>query len=89
MGAFGLGTPQQVDHSFGEHLILAGEILSQRARDAEVENKLSSLGWRIGMIWECSIGKTMHVDLLNRIKRFLIDPMITEFERRPVDAKIR
>jgi DNA mismatch endonuclease (patch repair protein) len=35
------------------------KISRNKQRDTEHENKLTSMGWRIGVIWECSVsGKT-------------------------------
>lgn len=49
-------------------------------RDAEVEAKLEGLGWRLGVVWECGVGKRADAMLVECIVRFLTDMSIKRFE---------
>lgn len=49
-------------------------------RDQKVEAKLRELGWRIGVVWECSIGRTVGSALLESVSNFLDDPSLQHFE---------
>ncbi len=50
------------------------------ARDAEVANELEKLGWRLGVVWECCLGKGAGAPILDRLENFLRDTSIREFE---------
>lgn len=49
-------------------------------RDAEVEASLEKLGWRFGLIWECTLGRSAEGILLRQVEEFLLDPSILRFE---------
>lgn len=42
-------------------------------RDREVDLQLRELGWRVGVVWECVIGKRLDSRVLDEISHFLIN----------------
>lgn len=52
-------------------------------RDLKTEAGLEALGWRLGLIWECALGKQAETVLLDRVEEFLRDTSIQRFEWPP------
>lgn len=42
-------------------------------RDREVELQLRELGWRVGVVWECAIGKRLDSRVLDEVSHFLLN----------------
>ena len=49
-------------------------------RDIRAEANLEKLGWRVGLVWECAMGKKAVATLVDRVEEFLLDPSIQRFE---------
>ncbi|WP_084355942.1 very short patch repair endonuclease [Novosphingobium lentum] len=42
-------------------------------RDREVELQLRELGWRVGVVWECEIGRRLDPLLIDKVSHFLVN----------------
>lgn len=53
--------------AFFEYLILVPKINRNVGRDIENQKRLTDMGWKVLIVWECELNKTFHKNRLEKL----------------------
>ena len=56
------------------------KFMANIARDRDNQHSLKEMGWRVGVVWECAIGKSPSAELVKEIEDFIREDRAREFE---------